>query len=568
MAKLEVDCNNVATIPRDVFVQQVCGRLAKEDMKVLRLCGRHLYGVVRDGIKTVTLRVGDPGLPTSLQDAFPACQELHIRCPGEHLCASGAGRWPNVKGLKELKRLTIHRTSSEHWDLKPLLELVAQVVQLKHLKLGGGYLGHGEMEAIGNLSSLVELQLLSVPREAASLHFLSSLTLLTSLKVARIPIPSGTAPTSTGAPSWMSLGTLPALSKLHFHSHLPGPQWVELLGALCVVRTIRHLDLSYSNVGDEELGMLEEMRGVEVLNLRSCRKVTNESLPVLACLSRLTKLYLEETKVLVDRQVLALLTHCKQLREVYLPGLFLDLHHLLQDPLPSHPAVQVVALHGNDPVPRVMGLLTWCHPATLHIDAAVTDVTIEGIVNMHKAGTGPQPTNPSPMVGTAQDGADPVDAAWGPAPCQSLSSSQQGPQPLCLTGLHLTNCYQLTSSGIAAVGQIATLTTLSLLNCVGISDYDLAALADGLTRLSSLSLKGCSMLTNVGLLRLLNLRKLRGIDLESCDSISDFGVVTLATLPLLEKLTVKACDKTTSDLPSEIYRFIRERRLLHVKWSP
>ena len=83
---------------------------------------------------------------------------------------------------------------------------------------------------------------------------------------------------------------------------------------------------------------------------------------------------------------------------------------------------------------------------------------------------------------------------------------------------------------------LADLRSLSLMNCMRLSEGGMLAAAGGLTRLTRLSLRGCGAVTNAVAALLERLPALHSVDLRGCEHVtgaaSGFGALPPQTDPL------------------------------------
>jgi len=70
------------------------------------------------------------------------------------------------------------------------------------------------------------------------------------------------------------------------------------------------------------------------------------------------------------------------------------------------------------------------------------------------------------------------------------------------------------------VSRLAELRSLSLMNCMRLSEGGMLAAAGGLTRLTRLSLRGCGAVTNAVAALLERLPALHSVDLRGCEHVT------------------------------------------------
>lgn len=102
-----------------------------------------------------------------------------------------------------------------------------------------------------------------------------------------------------------------------------------------------------------------------------------------------------------------------------------------------------------------------------------------------------------------------------------------------LTALSLQGCSSLSDSGLAALGCLASLASLNLSECPGISGQGVEAWS--LPSLTCLQLQNCPGLDDAGAAALARLAALRSLNLRQCKRVGDEGLAALA--PALRRLT-------------------------------
>lgn len=112
-----------------------------------------------------------------------------------------------------------------------------------------------------------------------------------------------------------------------------------------------------------------------------------------------------------------------------------------------------------------------------------------------------------------------------------------------LTMLELYDCDAVTDDGVASVGELAQLEVLSLPNCDGFDGSGLARL--NAATIKTLTLFGCSRLTDGALAALAGWPALQSIDLENSPWLTDAGVAHLAAVPALRRIDLEACGAIT-----------------------
>eukprot|EP00873_Tetraselmis_striata_P014270 jgi/Tetstr1/434534/TSEL_023625.t1 len=110
-----------------------------------------------------------------------------------------------------------------------------------------------------------------------------------------------------------------------------------------------------------------------------------------------------------------------------------------------------------------------------------------------------------------------------------------------LTALDLRRCESLSSRGLVALGDVASLTALELHGCSReLAASGLPELSE-LRRLSALSLRRCDGVSDASLAHLHRLPLLTSLSLGRCTLLSDAGLLILAALPALVSLTLVRC---------------------------
>jgi hypothetical protein len=169
------------------------------------------------------------------------------------------------------------------------------------------------------------------------------------------------------------------------------------------------------------------------------------------------------------------------------------------------------------------------------------------------------------------------------ASCRSLEDGigqRLADLPPSLTCLNLNNDL-ITVADLQHVGQLRDLTSLDLAEAMDVDDAGIASLAGGLSRLTRLNLHGwairdsgvahvCRMstlrtlilsgahVTNDGLAWMAGgLRGLTSLTLKYCGKISDIGIASIASLPQLRELAVPVCRGIRDDGFESIARMPR-----------
>ncbi|KAK7357927.1 hypothetical protein VNO80_17224 [Phaseolus coccineus] len=100
----------------------------------------------------------------------------------------------------------------------------------------------------------------------------------------------------------------------------------------------------------------------------------------------------------------------------------------------------------------------------------------------------------------------------------------------CLKILNLHNCKGITDAGMKAIGEGLSLQSLDVSYCRKLTDKGLSAVAKGCSDLRILHMAGCRFVTD-GVLEALskNCRSLEELGLQGCTSITDNGLIYLAS---------------------------------------
>jgi hypothetical protein len=125
--------------------------------------------------------------------------------------------------------------------------------------------------------------------------------------------------------------------------------------------------------------------------------------------------------------------------------------------------------------------------------------------------------------------------------------TDEGMHALCgrlpaLKTLILYAVTSLTADGLLAVGGLTALTFLNLIGC-NVTDAVLRELR-GLTELSTLYLRDCTLVTDVGVRELRDLTALRTLSLGYCTHVTDAGLQHLVSLTALSELSLDATSTT------------------------
>lgn len=98
------------------------------------------------------------------------------------------------------------------------------------------------------------------------------------------------------------------------------------------------------------------------------------------------------------------------------------------------------------------------------------------------------------------------------------------------------------STGLASLGALKHLETLTLIGCCGVGDN---LIDTGLHNLRVLRLDGCTQITDQGLQAIHQLQALEELSLVKCFYVSDIGLARIALLPKLWRLDVSQCFRIT-----------------------
>ena len=138
-----------------------------------------------------------------------------------------------------------------------------------------------------------------------------------------------------------------------------------------------------------------------------------------------------------------------------------------------------------------------------------------------------------------------------------------------LTNVSLRRRGHLQDAGvIALLSNAKELTVLDLSRCSKITDKALDAM-DRMGSLEELYLKGCTLITNEGLISLAigsPAKTLRILDLAECDQITDFITYLLPQMPCLEELNLADCGPKITDEGGVVISRISSLRILDFSW--
>jgi len=116
-------------------------------------------------------------------------------------------------------------------------------------------------------------------------------------------------------------------------------------------------------------------------------------------------------------------------------------------------------------------------------------------------------------------------------------------QELKLKELKLSN-HRITDMGLATVGRLSSLQSLSLWSCSRITDEGVKNLRS-LKSLRHLDLAECTKVTDAGLDHVGSLASLQYLDLQECQQITDAGLAHLKNASSLQRLDLRECDSIT-----------------------
>lgn len=109
-----------------------------------------------------------------------------------------------------------------------------------------------------------------------------------------------------------------------------------------------------------------------------------------------------------------------------------------------------------------------------------------------------------------------------------------------LTSLDLTNCQKLTDTGMHSLGKVSALQKLQLNCCSNVSHYGLRALSR-LSLLKTLFMGCCRNVTTNSLKEIARIPSLRVLVLESCAGVTDEGLEAVRSLVSLRSLNIASC---------------------------
>jgi F-box and leucine-rich repeat protein 14 len=117
-----------------------------------------------------------------------------------------------------------------------------------------------------------------------------------------------------------------------------------------------------------------------------------------------------------------------------------------------------------------------------------------------------------------------------------------------ITSLRLRFCQRITDVGLAHLSALTSLTHLDLSYCDQITDAGLAHLTP-LRSLTGLGLTFCDRITDAGLAHLTPLSSLMKLHLSGCSQITDAGLPHISALRSLTQLSLNYCKITDAGLP-------------------
>lgn len=341
---------------------------------------------------------------------------------------------------------------------------------------------------------------------------------------------------------------------------------IQILGNVPLLK-LRQLNLWYTSQGmlsDSALSAIQNFENLEELVLSNCTRLTDKGVAYLSSLVRLKKLELANCGEITDDGLLKLST-LSQLQKLDLSGCW-QLTDKGMDALKSFKRLDSLNLWYCANLTDAT-LITLCQLReitylNLMKVAKITDLGLSFLAkNLVKLRT-------LDLVNCNRL----TDCALT-AMCCSIPSMHQlerlslgscssiadhGVQQLSrlshLTHLDLSNCRQLTDNALLWMGKLPKLASLNLLRCSRITDAGVAYLEDLCDSLKTLNLSSCREISDEGLRSIGKLTKLETLSLWYCCKITDKGLHYLSNMEDIVSIDLANCKELTDD-GLEIFKY-------------
>ncbi|KAK9826516.1 hypothetical protein WJX74_000021 [Apatococcus lobatus] len=235
------------------------------------------------------------------------------------------------------------------------------------------------------------------------------------------------------------------------------------------------------------------------------------------------------------------------------PEALTDLH--LSCLLPGLPFLQVLSLSGQDELTDdSICLIATSVPQLASLDLRSTDAAVgftdAGICQLSRLSGLSSLRLSICQVGTAG--------------CRALKKLPS------LARLELSNCAEVNTSALCALGPITSLRSLCLHGCIAANDVGFAAIARLLTGLTHLDISACwQHLTPHGISSLYHLHNLQDLNLASCSRANDAGLVFLLPhLPGLTSLNLRNCEALKDESMAAVAASLTRLVTLDIRHCP
>ncbi|XP_002964312.2 F-box/LRR-repeat protein 3 isoform X1 [Selaginella moellendorffii] len=312
------------------------------------------------------------------------------------------------------------------------------------------------------------------------------------------------------------------------------------------------LDLSFTEVTDEGVKYVSELKALRTLNLMGCNNVGDRALSYLQ----------ENCKSLVDLDV----SRCQNVSSVGIAALptLLTLHlchcsQVTEDAFLDFEkpnGIQTLRLDGceftHDSLDRVAAGCQELKELSLCKSRGVTDKRIDRLITSCKFLKKLDLTCCFDVTEISLLSIARSSTSIKSLKLESSLMVTDNSLPMVFESCHLleeldvTDC-NLTGAGLEPIGNCVLLRVLKLAFC-NISDYGIFFVGAGCHKLMELDLYRCRSVGDAGVISVVNgCQDLRVLNLSYCSRISDASMTAIARLSKLSQLEIRGCTLVTSD---------------------